>query len=104
MDSNGRFFVDRSGDLFAYILEYLRCGHWLLGPRASDHDFVIALREEAGFYGLDLVAGLPLLRISEYVTVWQFRDDGSLYVDCLEQTIREDLGSKGMGHFPKFPG
>jgi len=105
MDSSGRFFVDRSGDLFAYILEYLRCGHWLLGPRASDPDFVVALREEAGFYGLDLVAGvLPLPRISEYVTVWQFRDDSSLYVDCLEQTIREDPDHQGLFRLCKYSG
>ncbi|CAK0843553.1 unnamed protein product [Prorocentrum cordatum] len=46
-DDSGQLFVDRSGDLFVYILEYLRSGHWILRDRAGDLEFVDALREEA---------------------------------------------------------
>lgn len=104
-DDNGQLFVDRSGDLFVYILEYLRSGHWILRDRAGDLEFVDALREEAGFYGLNTVRDRPPLpRISEYVTVWQFRDDTSLYVDCLEQTIREDPDNQGLFRLCKYSG
>lgn len=105
IDDGGRFFIDRSGELFAYVLEYLRSGHWLLRERGADLEFVEALREESGFYGLDSVRDrLPLPRISEYVTVWQFRDDTSLYVDCLEQTIREDPDHQGLFRLCKYSG
>lgn len=105
VDDCGRFFVDRSGDLFCYVLEYLRSGHWLLRERAADLDFVDALREEAAFYGLEQVKDrLPMPRISEFVTIWQFRDDMSIYVDCLEQTIRQDPDHQGLFRLCKYSG
>lgn len=98
-------FIDRSGDIFRFVLEYLRSGHWLLGDRADDVDFLSALREEANFYGLnDRPECRPWPRISEYMTVWQFRDDMSLYVDCLEQTIREDPAHQGLFRLCKYYG
>ncbi|CAK0900887.1 unnamed protein product, partial [Prorocentrum cordatum] len=88
-------FIDRSGDLFKYILDYLRSGHWLLGSRACDEEFLGALRQEAAYYGLGgLVEANPWPCVSEYVTIWQYKDDTSLYVDCQEETIREDPDHK----------
>mmetsp|Transcript_3500 Transcript_3500/g.11558 ORF Transcript_3500/g.11558 Transcript_3500/m.11558 type:complete len:355 (-) Transcript_3500:76-1140(-) len=105
VDEAGRFFVDRSGDLFSYVLDYLRSGHWLLRDRAADFEFMDALREEASFYGLEQVKDrLPMPRISEYVTIWQFRDDTSIYVDCLEQTIRQDPDHQGLFRLCKYSG
>lgn len=105
VDAGGNFFVDRSGELFGYILEYLRSGNWFLRDRANDPEFVDALREEAGFYGLDSVMDrLPVPRIAEYVTVWQFRDDTSIYVDSHEQTIREDPDHQGLFRLCKYSG
>lgn len=105
VDDSGRFFVDRPSSLFGYILEYLRSGNWILRDKAGDHEFMDALREEAAFYGLDSVADQLLLpRISEYVTVWQFRDDTSLYVDSHEQTIREDPDHQGLFRLCKYSG
>jgi len=106
VDDVGRVFVDRSGELFRYILDYLRSGHWLLRrDHATDPEFVDALREEAGFYGLDaMLDRLPVPKISEYVTVWQFRDDVSLYVDSHEQTIREDPDHQGLFRLCKYSG
>jgi hypothetical protein len=98
-------FVDRSGEFFAYILDFLRSGHWILGDRSNDTEFMGALREEVAFYGLDAVTNrLPLPRIAEYVTVWQFRDDTSWYVDCSEQTIREDPDHNGLFRLCKYSG
>jgi len=105
VDDDGRLFVDRTGELFGYVLGYLRSGHWLLRDRANDLDFVDALREEARFYGIDAVKDrLPMPRISEYVTLWQFCQDTSLYVDCLEQTIREDPDHQGLFRLCKYSG
>mmetsp|Transcript_107091 Transcript_107091/g.212591 ORF Transcript_107091/g.212591 Transcript_107091/m.212591 type:complete len:303 (+) Transcript_107091:1157-2065(+) len=90
-DPSGRLFVDRPGDLFAYILEYLRCGRWMLCGNVQDAAFVDALQAEAAFYGLDSQNGkLPMHEVSEYIIVWQFHDDKMVYLDCLEQTIRDD--------------
>jgi hypothetical protein len=105
VDDDGHFFVDRSSELFSYILEYLRSGLWVLRDKASDPAFVEALREEAGFYGLDPNSDrFPIPRISEYVTVWQFREDTSLYVDSHEQTIREDPDHQGLFRLCKYSG
>jgi len=104
-DEGSAMFVDRSGDLFGYILEYLRCGHWLLKDRDKDQDFVNALRDEATFYGLDTMTDYaPVSKISEFVTVWQFQNDTSLYVDCFEQTIREDPNHQGLFRLCKYTG
>merc|ERR1712060_545134 len=54
--------------------------------------------------GLDNRGRMPLPRISEYATVWQFRDDISPYVDCLEQTIREDPDHQGLFRLCKYSG
>lgn len=98
-------FIDRSGDLFRYILDYLRSGHWLLGSRACDEEFLSALRQEAAYYGLGgLVEANPWPRVSEYVTIWQYKDDTSLYVDCQEETIREDPDHKGLFRLCKYSG
>lgn len=105
VDDNGRYFVDRSSELFVYILDYLRSGNWVLRDKAGDLEFVDALREEAAFYGLDPeLDRFPMPRISEYVTVWQFRDDTSLYVDSHEQTIREDPDHQGLFRLCKYSG
>ena len=81
-----------------------------------DHSFcTFQLAVEASFYGLEGDQQLPVPRITEYasspyekwavllflceqtccmnhskVSVWQHKDDTSIYVDCLEQTIREE--------------
>lgn len=104
-DSNP-LFVDRSGESFAYILDFLRSGHWLLGDRANDPEFTNALRDEAAFYGLDPLNHfmMPMPRLAEYVTIWQFRDDTSWYVDCLEQTIRDDPDHQGLFRLCKYSG
>lgn len=105
-DEDGHIFVDRSGEFFSYLLEFLRSGHWLLGDRSTDLEFVELLREEAEFYGLDCSGDSQALlpKISEYVTIWQFRDDTSLYVDCLEQTVREDPDHQGLFRLCKYSG
>lgn len=105
LDSEGHYFVDRSGFLFRYVLEYLRTGFWLLGEKACDLEFVDAIRSEANFYGLEGDIGqLPVPRIMEYVCVWQHKDDTSIYVDCMEQTIREDRDHQGLFRLCKYFG
>jgi len=107
VDDGGRLFVDRPSELFAYILEYLRSGIWVLRDKAGHPEFVEALREEAGFYGIDECAGLghlPAHRTTEYVTVWQFLEDTAVYVDSHEQTIREDPDHQGLFRLCKYSG
>merc|ERR1719379_709096 len=72
--------------------------------RMEDQAFVDALREEAMFYGLDKEEQLPPHRIPEYVTIWQFREDTALYVDCLEQTLRDDPDHQGSFRLCKYFG
>eukprot|EP00928_Gymnodinium_smaydae_P073149 TRINITY_DN56391_c0_g1_i1.p1 TRINITY_DN56391_c0_g1~~TRINITY_DN56391_c0_g1_i1.p1 ORF type:complete len:356 (+),score=59.18 TRINITY_DN56391_c0_g1_i1:98-1165(+) len=105
LDSDGNIFVDRNAELFSLVLAYLQSGHWLLRDRVNDIQFVDALRDEANFYGLDATKDrLPIPKISEYATVWQFQEDASLYVDCLEQTIREDPDHQGLFRLCKYSG
>mmetsp|Transcript_99484 Transcript_99484/g.197137 ORF Transcript_99484/g.197137 Transcript_99484/m.197137 type:complete len:314 (-) Transcript_99484:61-1002(-) len=100
-------FVDRSGDLFQYILNFMRAGRWLLFERSSDLEFVEALREEAAFYGITEPMHPPAPQVTEHATIWQFRDEPNLYVDCCEQTIREDPAHQGLfrlcKHFGGLP-
>jgi len=98
-------FVDRPGELFKYILEFLRSGSWLLLEKSADLDFLNALRDEVCFYGLDGFRDCaPTTRVSEFATVWQFQADTSLYVDCFEQTIREDPDHQGLFRLCKYTG
>eukprot|EP01128_Nolandella_sp_AFSM9_P005958 TRINITY_DN2985_c0_g1_i1.p1 TRINITY_DN2985_c0_g1~~TRINITY_DN2985_c0_g1_i1.p1 ORF type:complete len:469 (-),score=102.86 TRINITY_DN2985_c0_g1_i1:90-1496(-) len=54
VDSTGAFFVDRNGDYFAPILDFLRYGELLI-PRHLNQE---ALLREAQFYSVDLLPGL----------------------------------------------
>ncbi|XP_074593101.1 BTB/POZ domain-containing protein Ktl [Brevipalpus obovatus] len=58
--TNGRFFIDREGDLFKYILDYLRNDCKLILPsNFADHD---RLRMESEYFKLDgLVKALNVL-------------------------------------------
>ncbi|VDM45530.1 unnamed protein product [Toxocara canis] len=48
--SDGTYFIDRDGLLFAYVIDYLRSGKLVL---AENFQKVAMLREEAIFYQLD---------------------------------------------------
>jgi len=105
LDERGHIFIDRPPELFGTILAFLRSGRWSLHHSRDDVEFIGALRQEASFYGLDDVRDqFPLPLISEYVTLWQFHDDMSLYVDCMEQTIREDPDHQGLFRLCKYSG
>ena len=57
-DSHGRFVIDRDGDLFAVILQYLRTGGLYIPLQlrtAMDYD---AMLFEANYYGLEGLAAL----------------------------------------------
>lgn len=56
-DSKGRFFIDRDGVLFRFVLDYLRNGRLVLPESFAES---VRLRQEADFYGLsDLAKSLP---------------------------------------------
>jgi hypothetical protein len=59
---NGAYFIDRDGDLFAYVLDYLRSGKLLLPENFKE---VARLREEILFYQLD---GM-LQQLTPYVNI-----------------------------------
>jgi len=48
-DKQGRYFIDRDGALFRYILDYLRCGQLVLPESFRERS---RLRQEAEFYHL----------------------------------------------------
>ena len=50
MDEHGAFFIDRNGDLFAPLLDYLRTGRLRVAPGVSR----LAIMEEASFYAIEL--------------------------------------------------
>jgi hypothetical protein len=53
-DEQGAFFIDRNGDYFAPILDYLRCGNLIIPADLK----LEAIFEEASFYSIDLAPGL----------------------------------------------
>jgi hypothetical protein len=56
-DSKGRYFIDRDGVLFRFVLDYLRNGRLVLPESFAEST---RLRQEADFYGLsDLAKSLP---------------------------------------------
>ena len=48
-DAQGRYFIDRDGALFRYILDYLRCGQLVLPETFRERS---RLRQEAEFFSL----------------------------------------------------
>lgn len=52
LDQEGRPFLDRNGDDFAHILDYLRRGGRLVGAEKLGPNIYAKLRDEAEFFGL----------------------------------------------------
>ena len=54
MDEDGRYFIDRDGDIFALVLDFLRSA----GESVPQHcpDVLRRLRIDADFYGLEELA------------------------------------------------
>jgi len=91
VDHHGHLFVDRSGFLFEYVLEYLRTGFWLLGDRGRNRTFLEALRAEALFYGLEgPVPEIFTAEVTEYFSIWS-ADDGHeiIFLISLEDDIND---------------
>ena len=55
LDRRGRFFIDRDGDLFRFVLDYLQTG---LIQIPKDYPNLELLRNEASFYGLKIMKRL----------------------------------------------
>lgn len=53
-DENGAYFIDRNGDYFAPILDFLRHGKLII----PDNMNIEAVFEEAKFYSIDLTPGI----------------------------------------------
>ncbi|RCH92770.1 hypothetical protein CU098_010333 [Rhizopus stolonifer] len=66
-----RIFIDRSKELFKYVLQFLRVRHLNLGQK--DSDFLDDLREEALFYGInDLVEFVEAeMNSDDYYSDWE---------------------------------
>jgi hypothetical protein len=65
-DENGAYIIDRNGELFAIILEFLRTGNlWVPTHMRKEMDFD-ALQLEATYYGLDGLLSL----LSEHVSTF----------------------------------
>lgn len=62
-DENGRYFVDRNGKLFSYLLDFMRNGHVYL---PEDEHLRRPILEEADYFGLDLISKeeLEMLKVA----------------------------------------
>lgn len=61
-DDEGRFFIDRDGDMFQYVLNHLRDGTEMQFPSALQE--LQRLQTEARFYGIDALESQIAQRIS----------------------------------------
>jgi len=82
-DEAGRTFVDRNGDLFARVLEFLRTGRFIVPSeirgekRVMDREIMVRLLEEAQYFGLqNMVSAIRTIiscdevnSIHEYLTL-----------------------------------
>jgi hypothetical protein len=108
---DGSYFLDRNGDVFGMILDYLRTGT-LTVPR--DPATYVTLRREVCFFGLPVSSQLPEVRPIQWeanavrvkharITVDEFDravewEDGPLPADLLKRTTAEIvnyLGGRG---------
>lgn len=57
-DAQGRYFIDRDGALFRYVIDYLRCGQLVLPESFRERS---RLRHEAEFYTVTIqgASGVP---------------------------------------------
>ena len=92
---DGSYFIDRNGEVFGYILDYLRT-QTLVVPR--DPVLYVVLRRELCFYGLPIAIQLPIVR----PLMWEaapirYRharvvvDEIDKYVEWEEGTLPPDL-------------
>ena len=58
-DEEGYYFIDRDGDIFKHLLNFLRSGRFVL-PEPLDESLLDAILEEASFYSIDLHSFAPL--------------------------------------------
>lgn len=94
-DSTGRIFIDRDGDRFAIILNYLRDGtvHVVDGVVPSLHGgdgggvALTALKEEARFYGLEQLER----RLGEEIRRLELEE----CLDGFVERVRKSLGGEG---------
>lgn len=56
LDESGRYFIDRNGELFEFVLDWLRTAGDERIVKRSSADVLERLRIEADFYGLDDLA------------------------------------------------
>mmetsp|Transcript_15372 Transcript_15372/g.22828 ORF Transcript_15372/g.22828 Transcript_15372/m.22828 type:complete len:125 (+) Transcript_15372:212-586(+) len=61
-DSEGYFFIDRDGDRFPYVLNFLRSGSLPNFGKLSKYE---AILEEADFFGIELLAEICAERMRE---------------------------------------
>lgn len=84
------FFIDRNGDVFLHILDYLRTGT-LVVPR--DPVAYVMLRREVQFYGLPIGTQLPVARpLMWEATPYRYRHV-RIVMDEVEKTIEWEEGA-----------
>eukprot|EP01129_Flabellula_baltica_P012236 TRINITY_DN5495_c0_g1_i1.p1 TRINITY_DN5495_c0_g1~~TRINITY_DN5495_c0_g1_i1.p1 ORF type:complete len:258 (+),score=34.00 TRINITY_DN5495_c0_g1_i1:27-800(+) len=95
-DRKGRYFIDRDGQVFGVILNYLRTES-LVVPKDMSLRSVV---QEASFYGIDLVAGqdeifgLPDIDVGEHVNLHHMltQTAHNRWSEYAHQSIRENMG------------
>mmetsp|Transcript_28014 Transcript_28014/g.63312 ORF Transcript_28014/g.63312 Transcript_28014/m.63312 type:complete len:245 (-) Transcript_28014:230-964(-) len=73
-EDNGHYFIDRQGDIFSYVLEYLRCGTLELPAKLDD---LRRLEREADFFmlpGLKDLVRTKLLQVNFVVNMYSMNE------------------------------
>lgn len=86
---DGSFFLDRNGDVFGLILDYLRTGT-LVVPRNPER--YVILRRELGYYGLPVMSQLPEIR----PLAWEETPVKYLHVHVVHEDIDKSIYSDEM--------
>ena len=90
---DGSLFVDRDGDIFAYILGFLRSSKFPLfydDVAGFDHDKYVQLLEEARYFGIDKLVEWIKIRQYEKVIKVQRRAISSEDVEEMNDTVHAD--------------
>ena len=105
-DDMGHYFVDRNGDVFEFILDYLRDGYLYL---PDDAVRVLQLKRELAFYGLPVANHLntavqtqnPLFRYDHCRIVC---DGNNRVIETMEKNMPRDIHTKGLLDIVNFFG